>query len=106
MKKDNITKIIFAKFKEFSVEKIWPMIKDVLDLSKLFPDYRANQLVDRKYMLQVLTTIRFEAVSNMVMNARKNRSLEETDSAEGTILIQKGLLEKINCVLTQNFKES
>ena len=85
---------------------MWPMIKYIPDLYKFFPDYGENQLVDRKYVFQVLTTIKFEAVSNMVMNARKSRSLAETDGAEGTILIQKGLLEEINRVMNQKCKES
>ena len=64
------------------------MIKDVPDLYKFFSDYGANQLVDRKYMFQNFTTIRFEVVSNMVMNAMKSRSLAETDGAKEIILFQ------------------
>ena len=57
-------------------------------------------------MFRVLTAIRLEGVSNMVMNVRNSRSLAETNGAEGIIHTQKGLLEETNRVITQKRKES
>ena len=32
--------VIVPKFKELSVENIWPMVKDVPELNKFFPDFK------------------------------------------------------------------
>ena len=63
--------MIIPKYKDFSVEKIWPMIWEILELLKFFPNYNENQLEDRKYIFQIHVTTRFKIVRNKMMNARK-----------------------------------
>ena len=63
--------VIVPKFKEFSVEYIWPMVKDVPDLIKFFPDFKNKQNCDRGYMIQVLASTRYDEISNMIKNAKK-----------------------------------
>ena len=101
-----MVEVIVPKFKEFSVENIWPMVKDVPDLIKFFPDFKDKQKCDRRYMFQVLASTRYDEISNMIKNARKNRSLLENNDEAETILIHKDLLEEINSVMTQKSKEA
>ena len=49
LKKNSVVEVIVPKFKEFSVENIWPMMKDVLD-------FKDKQKCDRRYMFQVLAS--------------------------------------------------
>ena len=106
LKKNSVVEVIVPKFKEFSVENIWPMVKDVPDLIKFFPDFKDKQKCDRTYMFQVLASTRYDEISNMIKNARKNRSLLENNDEAETILIHKDLLEEINFVMTQKSKEA
>ena len=46
-------------------------------------------------MFQVLASTRYDEMSNMIKNARKNKSLLENNDETETILIQKDLLEEI-----------
>ena len=101
-----MVEVIVPKFKEFSVENIWPMVKDVPDLIKFFPDFKYKQKCDRRYMFQVLASTHYDEISNMIKNARKNRSLLENNDEAETILIHKDLLEEINFVMIQKSKEA
>ena len=106
IRKNSVVEVIVPKFIEFSVENIWPIVKDAPDLIKFFPDFKDKQKCDRRYMFQVLAQTRYDEISNMVKNARKNRSLLENNDEAETILIHKDLLEEINSVLTQKSKEA
>ena len=70
------------------------MVKETEDIMKYFPDYRESQTIDRKYMFQILTTLRFDVINNMIQNARKNRSKIEREDVQERILICKKLLMK------------
>ena len=40
LRKNSVIEVIIPKFKELSVENIWPMVKDVPELNKFFPDFK------------------------------------------------------------------
>ena len=80
------------------------MIKEVPDLMRFYPDYKDNQRPDRKYMFQILTTMRYNEVYNMLQNSRKNRALEENPSEEEFVYIKANLLKEIESVMTQRSK--
>ena len=82
------------------------MVKDVPDLIKFFPDFKDKQKCDRRYMFQVLASIRYDEISNIIKNSRKNRSLLENNDKAETILIHKDFLEEIDSVITQKGKEA
>ena len=90
------------KFKEHVVEKIWPMIKKVPDLLVYFPDYKANQKPERKYMFQLLATLKYEEINRMLSNARKNSTLLEEADNNQFVFVQSDMLKEIESVMTQN----
>ena len=71
--------VIIPKFKELSIENIWTMVKNVQELNKFYPDFKDKKKCDRKYMFQILTTMRFDKISSMIRNAKKNRFLLENN---------------------------
>ena len=91
--------VIIPKFKELSIENIWTMVKDVPELNKFYLDFKDKKKCDRKYMFQILATMRFDEISSMIRNAKKNRFLLENNDEDETILIHKNLLEGINSVM-------
>ena len=96
--------VIVPKFKELSVEYIWPMVKDVPELNKFYPDFKDKKKCDRKYMFQILATMRHDELSSIIRNIKKNRFLLENNDEDETILTYKNLLEEINSVMTQKRK--
>ena len=91
--------VIVPKFKELSVEDIWPMMKDVLEFNKFLSDFKVKIKCDRKYMFQILATMRHDELSSMIKNTKKNRFLLENNDEDETIFIYKSLLEEINSVI-------
>ena len=63
--------VIVPKFKELSVEYIWPMVKDVPELNKFFLDFKDKKKCDRKYMFQILETMRHDELSSISGTSRK-----------------------------------
>ena len=104
MKKRNLIELYIPRFREIAIEKIWPMIKDVQDLMVYFPDYKDNQMPDRNYMFQILTTMRYEQVSNMLMNARKNRALQEKVDDNELVFVNKEMMKEIESRMAQKCK--
>ena len=54
LKQNEITNIEIPKYEEFSVHKIWPLVKDALDLFEYFPNYSSKQIPDRHFMFSIL----------------------------------------------------
>ena len=104
LRKNSVIEVIIPKFKELSFENIWPMVKDVPELNKFFPNFKDKKKYDRKYMFQIFATMRHDELSSMIRNAKKNRFLFENNDEDETILIHKNLLEGINSVMTQKHK--
>ena len=67
---------------ELSVEKIRPMVKETEDIIRKFHDYEESQSIDRKYMFQMLITLRFDVINNMIHNVRKNRSIMKREDGQ------------------------
>ena len=99
-----MVELSIPKFRELAVEKIWPMIKEVPDLIIYFPDYKANQKPERKYMFQLLATLRYEEINRMLTNARKNRALQEEADNNEFVFVQSDMLKEIESVITQKCK--
>ena len=87
LRKNSVIEVIVPKFKELSVENIWPMVKDVPELNKFLSDFKDKKKCDRKYMFQILATMRYDELSSMIRNAKKNRFLLESNGEDETILI-------------------
>ena len=88
LKQNEITDIEISKYEEFSVHKIWPLVKDAQDLFEYFPNYYlSKQIPDRHFMFSILWTLRFSIIKDMVSSARKNRSVLENDREDQFVYI-------------------
>ena len=104
LKQNEITNIEIPKYEEFSVHKIWPLVKDAQDLFEYFPNYSSKQIPDRHFMFSILWTLRFSIIKDMVSSARKNRSVLENDREDQFVYIEKKLLNEISEVFAQKSK--
>ena len=93
--------MLIPRFKELSVENIWPFIKGADDLYEYFPDYNQNQLPDRSFMYTILATFRYEQLKTMVENSRKNRALENQNEGDELVYVDKEIWKEIQSVFSQ-----
>ena len=92
------------RYQELSVDKVWPLVREVEDLAQYFPDYKENQLPDRRFMFAILATFRFDQLDNMIKNANKNRSLDSKDKDNELVYITQNLYKEIKDVKTHKRK--
>ena len=104
LKQEEIAELQIPQYKELSVKSVWPLVKDVADLMKYFPDYKESQYPWRTHMFSILSTLRHEDVMNMILNARKNRSLDNQEDDDELVFINKRLYEEIEGVMSQKRK--
>ena len=93
------------RYRELSVDKVWPLLKDVKTLNNYFPDYNPNQLPDRKFMFTILSTFRFDVLNNMIKNANKNRSLDSKNKEAELVHISNKIYKEIDEVMTHKRKK-
>ena len=93
LKQNEITNIEIPKYEEFSVHKIWPLVKNAQDIFEYFPNYSSKQIPDRHFMFSILWTLRFSTIKDMVSNARKNRSVLENDKEDQFVYIRKEIIK-------------
>ena len=65
------------KYSEIRVKVLWNFVKDCEDLCNYFPDYEADQLPERRFILGILSTLRLDELRQQINDARKNRSIQE-----------------------------
>ena len=101
LKAEKVSEIVVPRYKELSVESIWPLVKCAEDLYSHFPDYSANQLPDRRFMYAILGTLRGEVLARMVNDARKQRSVSQNQEANHLVYIELKFLTEIKSVMNQ-----
>ena len=87
------------RYQELSVDKVWPLVREVKDLAQYFPYYKENQLSDRRFMFANLAIFRFYQLDNMIKNAKK-RSLNSKDKKNELVYITQNLYKEIKDVKT------
>ena len=91
------------RYEELSVDKIWGLVKNVPELMLYFPNYKVNQLPDRKHMFSILATYRYEQLNSMIEIARKNRSLERPVDDNQLVYITQSFYDEIKGVSSQKW---
>ena len=91
LKRNKVVEMLIPRFKELSVENIWPLVKVAGDLNEYFLDYKSNQLLERSFMFSIWATLRYDAIKTMVENARRNRALEVQDKGDELVYVNKKL---------------
>lgn len=62
--------IIAPKYKEVSLKVLWPLVKEIDELSVYFLDLGDDELPDREYLWTVISTLRPNATAKLVEDAR------------------------------------
>ena len=61
------------KYPELAVKNVWPLIKTNEVLFAYFPDLKESQFPEKEYMYGVLSTIKPDAVRELVAEGMKSR---------------------------------
>ena len=90
----NTKHIVAPKYRELSVDKLWPYIKEVPELNQYFPELKENELPERDYMWTVISTINPEATSKLIKDSRKNRRSEYKIDQDQLVEIEEVVTQK------------
>ena len=70
--------IVPPKYRELSVTKLWPYIKELPELNQYFPTLKEDELPERDYMWTIISTVNLEVTSKFIKDARKDRKSDDT----------------------------
>ena len=90
-----------SKYSEISVKVLWNFVKDCEDLCNYFPDYEADQLPERRFILGILSTLRSDELRQLIKDARKNRSIQENPDEDQLIAMDADKKEAIMSLFPQ-----
>ena len=91
------------KYPEISIQNLWEKFKNQDDVMRYFPDYTETQQPERKYLIDVLKTIKYDYMVKVVDNAHKARNVESNIEDSQVIEIKPSLL---NEMMNTNFNSS
>ena len=91
------------KYPEISVQNLWEKFKSKDDVVRYFPDYTGTQQPERKYLIDVLKTIKYDYMVKVVDNAHKDRNIDRNIEDSQVIEIKPSLLNEI---INANFNSS
>ena len=89
------------KYNEISVEQLWKMVQEFEDLMSYFPDLAPNQLPERKFIIEILSTLRNNEMRELMKNVRKNRSLTNNPEKDQMIKMTSCIREEVMKILPQ-----
>ena len=92
------------KYQEISVEKLWNMVKEWPDLLDYFPDYEADQLPERNFIVGVLSTKRTTEMKELIKEARAHRSLVNIKEEDQMIEMTYAAKNEVFDILPQRSK--
>ena len=80
------------------------MIKEDEELSLYFPNYRGNKLPDREFLWNILFILRPNETSQLIIEARGNRSVEKAASSDDLVEIVPDFYELLKKLKPQKSK--
>ena len=92
------------RYKELSTAKIWNYIKQFPDMVEYFLDFNHKEVPEREYMWNVAMMLRKEATHCLIKEARKKRSIENTEKKDDLIEICPMMMREIAEVSAQKRK--
>ena len=96
IKLDELKQIDVPKYAELNVKSIWNHITKSENLKRYFPDYKSTQVIERKYIFDVLHTIDSEFVISKVNEVQRLKIVEDRIEHNEVIKIRKDLLKEIS----------
>ena len=97
----NAKHIVAPKYRELSVAKLWPYIKEVQELSQYFLNLNDGELPERDYTWTIISTVNPEATSKLIQDTRKNRGSQDVISQDQLVEVDPALFKEIEEVAAQ-----
>ena len=82
-------------YPELAVKHVWPLVTGNQDLIKYFPDYKPSQLPEKEFMYAVLSTLKPNAVRELIASCIVKRAPTSQDDKAGLIEVTSELKESI-----------
>ena len=82
-------------YPELAVKHVWPLVKGNQDLIKYFPDYKPSQLPEKEFIYAVLSTLKPNAVRELIASCIVKRAPTSQDGKAGLIEMTSELKESI-----------
>ena len=101
LKSHEVISQVVPKYKELSVSKMWKEVKANPELMQYFPNYPNGQLPEREFMFSIISTKHAKELRDLVIEARKHRSITNMEDDEELIHISKEFMEEIRDVFAQ-----
>jgi hypothetical protein len=93
--------LIAPKYKELSVYKLWPFIKEVDELMLYFPDYEEDEFPERDFLYTVISTLQPDVTKKLIQEAREKRSVHKTEDEEELVELDSEIKKEIFGVMAQ-----
>jgi hypothetical protein len=79
---------------------MWPELKDIDYVNQYFPDFDLNEYPEREYFFNIVSTIYPDELRSVVITARKNRAVAETEDKDELIQMESSIKKEIMSVLS------
>lgn len=96
--------LLVPKYRELSVRRVWDYVKEIPELCSYFPDYSEKQTPEKDFLFTILTALRPDALEQLVLEARKKRSVYEQPDIEEYVEMTEHIKEEIASVFNQKSK--
>ena len=80
---------------------MWEFVKEIPELLQYFPDYTPSQWPDKDYLFSVLSELRGPALKELVVEARKKRSIYEEPEIGEYVEVTDQFKQQISEIFTQ-----
>ena len=97
----NAKHIVAPKYRELSVAKLWPYIKEVQELSQYFPNLNDGELPEKDYTWTIISTVNPEATSKFIQDAKKYRGSQDLIGQDQLVEFDPALFKEIEEVAAQ-----
>ena len=95
LKVEQLKKLKVPNYPEISVKGLWDKFKEDVDVKKYFPDFKPNQLPERRFLLDILSTVKRDYMKKVIMSSSQTRNRDENIQNNEVIEIKQDLLSEI-----------
>ena len=104
IKNKHIVYFEIPKYPELATKNIWPLVKENEDLMIYFPDLKASQLPEKEFMYGILSTLRPDAIREIIASSLKNRSPIEQEDKGDLVEVSNELKDSITSLFSMKSK--
>ena len=93
--------VVASRYKELSVSKLWPYVKEISEMIQYFPKIKEKEPPERDYMWVIISTINSEATIKIVKDVRKNLRSEDVVNQNQLVEEDPVLYKEISEIVAQ-----